>query len=257
MRGEQVHLVHHAAAENDALGRERQDGVDAHLREVFRLEFPRHMVFRQQLRGDAPALLNRRTIGETFQTAVVIRAKAVRRRVARIRTQQHVSHLRVHHPVQQLSVDQRAAADAGADRIVDEAVQSLAGAIGHFAQRRSVDVGIDANGDAQRLGKRRAQRIVPPCQLRRGRDRAVVRRCRIEAQWTKAADAEGVDALIAEVFDQSRHRFLRRERRKTRTVEKIALLIADSADHLGAAGLQSSQTHSASTPFSYFPKHSS
>jgi hypothetical protein len=59
-----------------------------------------------------------------------------------------VPHFGVQLSMHQLSVDHGAAADPGADRQVDKVRLALSRAPFGFAQRRSVDVGVEADGNA-------------------------------------------------------------------------------------------------------------
>ena len=119
---EQVQLVHHAAAKHDLLGRKGDDGGNTHLRQVFRLHVPGDVIDGQRFGGHPPPLFNGRTAGHALQAAIVVGAKALGRGIAGIRSKQHMAHLGVHQPVQQLAFDVSAAAHTGADGVVDQAV---------------------------------------------------------------------------------------------------------------------------------------
>ena len=55
---------------------------------------------------------------------------------------------------------------------------------------------------------------------------------------TEAADAQGADILILKEVNDGGHGVLRFQSRNGHTLQDIALLVADGADHLGTAGFQ-------------------
>src|SRR5260221_14204345 len=65
--------------------------------------------------------------------------------VARMPPRIEVAHLGVHYAMERLAVDQRAAADPGADSQVDEILHVLRGAPTVLREGRRVDIGIEAD----------------------------------------------------------------------------------------------------------------
>ena len=79
----------------------------------------------------------------------------------------------MHAPVEHLALDYRAAADAGADRQVDEGVQSLGGAPAVLTEGGGVDVGVESDWQAEGVSQRADEVGVRPAGFGRGGDEAV------------------------------------------------------------------------------------
>ena len=87
--------------------------------------------------------------------------------------QQHMSQFRMQHPMEQLSTAHHAAADTGADRDINDVFQSFGRTVGDFSEQRSVHIGIQTDGDLQRLLKSTDDIIIRPARFRCGGDIAV------------------------------------------------------------------------------------
>ena len=160
-----------------------------------------------------------------------------------MRAQQHVAHLRVQKAVQQHAAVVEAAAQTGADGVVDQAVQALARAHLHLAQRRAVDVRIKAHGHAQRVHEPAAHGHVLPAGLGGVGDVAVGRGILVEIHGAEAAHAQRLDALVGKKADDVREGRLRVPRGVTLARKDLAFFIAQGTDHLRSASFQSSQQH--------------
>ena len=89
-----------------------------------------------------------------------------------------------------LAVDHAAAAEPGADRQVDKCVEPLGGAPPVFAQRSAVDIGVEADGHAQRCLERADKVSMCPVGLRRGGNIAVGGRPQVGIDRPKTRDAD-------------------------------------------------------------------
>ena len=154
-------------------GETRADEVDEREREIAGLELPSRMVGRQLLGRLQPPRLHRRTAGQPFEAVAVERARARERIRLEIVRDAHVPHLRVDEPVHQPAVHHAATADPRADGQVNERVESLRRAPAPLTERRGVDVGVDADFDAERVSDGAGDIHVRPPRLRCGGDESI------------------------------------------------------------------------------------
>src|SRR6476660_9583219 len=89
-----------------------------------------------------------RAAGHPFEAIAVERADAGER-VVRMARYGEVPHLGMTKPVQDLAIDDRAAADPGPERQVDERLETPSRAPATLRQRRGVDVRIEPDRDAE------------------------------------------------------------------------------------------------------------
>ncbi len=160
-------------------------------------QLPRRMVGRQLIRRPPPALADGRAGSHALQAVAVERAAplvGVGRPVVR---QGDVAELRVHQAVQQLAVDQPAAADARADGQVDEGIQPLRRAPAPLAQAGDVDVGVEADGRAQPPADGPGHVSAGPTGLGRAGNATEGRRRRVGVQRAEGGDADGGHRAIA------------------------------------------------------------
>ena len=138
--------LHHAATQDQALGREHEDQAGQRGGDVARFQIPRGVIGRQCFGGLSPAALERGTGREAFPTAPAVkRAVTSERQVVRLARDEQMTHFRVHQAVRELTADQRAATDAGADRDVDRGLEISRGAPARFTEHGRVDVGVEAD----------------------------------------------------------------------------------------------------------------
>ena len=194
-----MRLIHDSAAEDDPLRRERADEVDQRQGEVLRFQYPGRMVRLQFRAGPSPAAFDGRAGREAFQAVAVKGANAGKRVRRQIVRQPDVTHLGMDQPVHQLSADKPAAADAGADRQVQERVQPLRRAPLRFAHRGHVDVRVEADLQAQFSPQHACELRVPPTGFGRGRDVAERRRSWIRVDRSERRDADGRHPAVAAV----------------------------------------------------------
>ena len=155
--------------------------------------------------------------------------------------EEDVAPLRVDHAMVGPAVHDDPHAYAGADGDVDAGPHVPGTAPGGLPQGGSVDVGVKSHGNAQGLLKRPDDGVVLPGQLRRGRDVAVCIRGAVQVDGAEAADSQGGDPPAPEKVQHGRHGVRRVPGGDTDPLQDPAAFVADGADHLGAAGLQSSE----------------
>jgi len=91
---------------------------------------------------------------QPLQTVAVVRTEAGEGVGVPVVGNAHVAHLRVDQPMHQPAAQHTAAANAGADGEVEEGVKPLSCAPAMLAQRRAVDVGVEADRELRRPGQR-------------------------------------------------------------------------------------------------------
>src|SRR5665213_2368207 len=152
-----------------------------------------------------------------------------------------MTHFRVNQAVSELTADQRAAADAGADRDVDDSTEPLSGSPARFAEHRAVDVCVEADWHSERLAQWADDVCVAPAALRGGRDVTVTARIPAQLEWTEATYAKRVDLRLgAEELETLVERFLRCRGWKASLRSQIFWASPDSADELGPTRLDRS-----------------
>ena len=94
----------------------------------------------------------------------------------------------MHQPVKNAAVDDRAAADAGANGEIKKVGQVLGRAPAGLAERGGVDVGIKTNWHAQSIAHCARQIVILPSRLRRGGDVAKCKRSAVQINRPERAD---------------------------------------------------------------------
>ena len=232
---EEVWLIHHAAAQDDALRGEDAHEVDTGQRQVARLQLPGRVIERQAFGGNSPARLHGRPTCQPFQAIAVIGADAregVRRLIAR---QADMAHFGMQQAVHHSPVDDAASADARSYSQIDEGIEALSRAPAPFAQRGAVDIGIKTNGYIQRATDGANHVSVRPTRLGSCGDRAVVGRASMQRDGAERPDTDGSELIGPEEGENLRERLAGRRRGKACLGPHICRAGADRADNLGAA----------------------
>src|SRR6478609_1536832 len=149
--------------------------------------------------------------------------------------------------MRELSTDQRAATDAGADRDVDRSVEISCGAPTRFTEHGSIDVRIESDGHAESACEWTYDVRMAPAGFGRGRDVTIVARVTTQLERAKAAHAERVDlGLRFEERQALLERFARARGRNAPLCAEIVRAGPHCAHELGAAGFDRSvQRHGA------------
>jgi hypothetical protein len=196
-RREQARLLHHAAAEHEALRRGQQRDLCAQLPQVVRFDAPQRMIVRRLAEFATEAGVERGAAGEAFETVAMKRTDAVETAVVRMPARTQVAGFGMQQPVQRPPAHDQADTDTGAHGDVGQVIESLAGAPAAFGQRRRVDVGVQADGHGKPCGQRRHQACAAPAGLGRSEQPAVVRRARVEFERSETADADRAKIAVA------------------------------------------------------------
>ena len=130
----------------------------------------------------------------------------------------------------------------GANRQIDEGVESLGGAPAPLAQRRGVHIGIEADRHFERRLDRPHDIHVGPARLRRRRDEAERVGAGVQINRTERGDADGRQLPEArlgrpEEVDGLAKRALRRGRGESHLLSHVPRARPDHAHELGSAGL--------------------
>src|SRR6185503_8190678 len=185
-----------------------------------------------------PARLDRPARGQALPAVAVVGTGAVEWIRVPVVRDAHVPELRVHQPVEELPLDQTAAADAGAHRYVAGRVEPLRRAPAMFAERGRVDVRVESNRNGQAAPNLLAEVGLRPAGFRRRRYVSPGRGGGVAVQGPERADSDRVDGPFAlEEGDGlvDRGRGSRRRDRIGRS--KVVRAGADGAFPLRAPGL--------------------
>src|ERR1700722_16848002 len=195
----------------------------------------------EQIQRRARAGKNGRPRSHAFEAITMERAHAGEARIEGMTPGVDMTDFRVHEAVNRCAVDEYAAADAGADGQVHEASHVPPGPPSMLGQGRRIDVGIEADWYAHCA--RQAARDVgaAPSLLRREPDESLARRILVELHRTEGGDAdrrEGAQRVALVAQEGMRHAERRRgiSGGKALLRQNLAVLIANGADELGAAG---------------------
>src|SRR5579884_208690 len=166
---EQMRLLHDSASQQKAARRKRHSQVHKSKRHIMCFERPSRMCGRKHSRRHAPARLHRRSARQTFEAVSVIGTES-RKRVARqIVRKAQVTHFRMDQTMYYLAVSDNAAADAGADRHVNEigekAVPIPRSAPPRLAKRGGVHIRFEADRNLQLRADSAKQIAIRPTRL--------------------------------------------------------------------------------------------
>ena len=116
-----------------------------------------------------------------------------------------------------------------------------------FAERRGVHVGVERDGQVERLANWAKQVGIRPARFGRRGDIAVGWGARSQVEGTERADSDGGQGGLAvmskEEFSDLGQRFRRSSRRDTDAVANVVGPRAHGADDLAAAGLYCAEKH--------------
>ncbi len=235
--------MRHAAADDDALRREHQHQGRRHLADVVAGELRRLGLAAgvQQLQARPVAVGEGRAARHTLGTPPVVGA-AARVVVVRVPLDEDVAHLGVEQAVDGAAVEDRAAADPGADGEVDDRADPLPRAPALLGQRGAVDVGVPAHGQPEPLPEAAHHVGVAPARLGRRRDPAVCRVPLVQAHRPERRDAERgrllprVEPPLDPVADGA-ERLVGARRGDHRALAQVLRSRPDGAHDLGAAHL--------------------
>ena len=150
-----------------------------------------------------------------------------------------VTAFRMQHAVYKIALAEDTRAHAGADREIDHVFDAPGDAEGGLAGDGTVHVRVKADGYAQ-IREISHDIAVLPRELRGCRNVAVGRRVLLEIQRPETGNAQAVDLMILKEFMHRRQGLRRCQRRCGHSLVNVSILIADRADHLGSARLNSS-----------------
>ena len=238
--------MHDAAAQNDFLRGQDHDVVHQGLGDVRALQLP-NLGTVHQLHGlFTPAALNGRTAGKALQAVGMIGADTAFR-ILGMPGQQNVASLGVQHAMQQFSARADAHAHAGADGYVDGAVKPLGTAVGHLPQTGTVHIRVQAHRHVQLFFQSPQKVKVAPGQLGRVQNPAVGGGLGLHVHRAKGRNPQGFYVLVLKIAHDLLHRLLRRGGGDGYLLQNCSVFISQGADHLGAARLQCSDQHMASS----------
>ena len=195
-------LLHHAAAHDDALGRQGYGDVGNPVGQVLRLQVPGGMVLRQRVGGRTPPGLHRGPGCEPFEAVAVVWTRTIEGIGPAVVRDADVAHLGVARAVERAALDDRAASDAGADRDIHEASERAAVPPAVFPEGGRVDVGVERNRELQSLGDGAYDVAVPPPLLGRGGDGAIGGRSGAQIYRAEGADSHSRQGCLAVVADE-------------------------------------------------------
>src|SRR5258708_40264408 len=146
-----------------------------------------------------------------------------------------MSHLRMQQPAQRLPVYIRSAADSRSYSDVQKCLKPARRTPGHFAQRRSADVGVEPNVNAERSAQRAHQIEIAPRELRRAENVPVGLRCSAQIERAKRGNARALERVPREKRDDFANGGFGIERWEFRTRFDAVQAGADRTHGLGAA----------------------
>ncbi len=209
-------------------------------REVVGFQIPGFVIVREGLAGLAPAIMDGRCTGESFETIEVIRAKSLVRILLAVVRDSDVAHFRMGSSMHQAAIDHASSADTGADGEIQKVVEALRGAPAGLAQRSSVDVGIEGDICSERLPDGAGEVEIFPSQLGRGSDVAEGLGCWIGIDGSKRADSNGAYRLmLVEKRNCALDGFIRRRGGNFTNID-IVRTTTDGTNKLGASCFDSS-----------------
>ncbi len=229
----------HSATDDDALRRDDEDRLRERVSEVAARELEHRVVVSEAIERLPRSARERRAGHQPFQAAPVERARTLERVERSVREgkarHREVTDLGVQKAVQRTVQDDDAAADSRSDRHIERRIGAPRGSPAMFGERGRVDVGVDGDGNAERVRQDLAHRDGVPsglgCSERHaGRD----------VERTEHAHAERFDGMTREERDRGVERLARRRRRDALLADDHALL-ADRAEEFRAATLDGAE----------------
>jgi len=242
-RRDQARQRRQAPADDDPFGCERVDDRADAGADVEPDELRRRLTLGslEVLRAATVACGDGRTAGHPLQ-AIAVEGADAREVVVRMAGNGEMAHLRVAESVEDLAVDDRAAADPGPEGEVDERLQAPCRAQATLCQCRGIDVGVEPDRDAEGLHEWADQGRSRPARLGRRRDRSVARVARPQLDRPERADPDRVEPSArgdgaAEEVDRRIEGLVRAGHLDAHGLDDLAGGSPDHADELGAACL--------------------
>ena len=146
---EQSFVLHNASADNNPARGIVENQVRQGQCDMMRLDIPGRVIVRERFGRLSPTFCHRRATSQSFQTVTVEWTHTGKWIQCRIVRDEHMTHFRMHQPVQGFAITYHPTTDAGSNGQVDNRIKRLGRAPAILAKSGRIYIGVKYHRDVQ------------------------------------------------------------------------------------------------------------